>query len=230
LRGIIPHHFSDMLKISLFSLTTSAARQLAIVCIALLVVGCGNKDDEADPAPPKAEVEPEEEAANPKQSLIVIGIVDLERVYLALPEARAFEKMLVDRKNRFAERRARHFRLISEYESLVKDIKDPYMSSELRAQKRELAEEKAEALRIMNGEIEADIQSQPERDAADAEKKASLVEIASKHVEQIAEESGLDIVFDKGAATGEGKLPLGLGYTYGNEITEQVLETIGDNP
>ena len=131
-----------------------------------------------------------------------IGIIDMNRVFAEYYKTKDAEKDVNDQKalakKELDERNARYRELIDKYQGLAKQINDPAITEELRAQKQQQAKEVASEARSLEREKKefADRRQRMLLTEVDRARKAIIEEIQDL-VKDTAKQSNYDLVFDK---------------------------------
>ena len=162
-----------------------------------------------------------------------VGIVDMTRVFQEYHKTKDAEKKVNDgkaiAKKELDERNARYKQLIEKYQNYAKEIKDPSMSDDLRAQKQKEAEDVASEARSLEREKKefAERRQRQLLEQVERMRKAILEEIR-EIVQDMAKEQNYDLVFDK-SGLGTRGIPFLLHSKDGVDFSDDVIAKLNAN-
>ena len=162
-----------------------------------------------------------------------VGIVDMTRVFQDYYKTKDAEKKVNDgkavAKKELDERNARYKQLIEKYQAYAKEIKDPSMGQELRAQKQQEAQDVASEARSLEREKKefAERRQRQLLEQVERMRKAILEEIREL-VQEMAKEQNYDLVFDKSGLGSRG-IPFLLHSKDGVDFSDDVLSKLNAN-
>jgi outer membrane protein len=159
-----------------------------------------------------------------------VGIVDMNRVFAEYYKTKDAEQDVNDQKElakkELEGRNIRYKELIEKYQLLAKQIKDPAITAELRAQKQEEAKAIASEARSLEREKKefADRRQRMLLTEVDRARKAIIEEIQDL-VKATAKQRNYDIVFDKSGVGNRG-IPFLLHSKDAVDFSEAIIEEL----
>jgi outer membrane protein len=162
-----------------------------------------------------------------------IGIIDMNRVFAEYYKTKDAEKDVNDQKalakKELDERNARYRELIDKYQAFAKQIQDPAITEELRAQKQQQAKEVANEARSLEREKKefADRRQRMLLTEVDKARKAIIEEIQDL-VKDTAKQRNYDIVFDK-SGLGTRGIPFLLHSKDAVDFSEDIIGVLNKN-
>ena len=162
-----------------------------------------------------------------------VGIVDMTRVFQEYHKTKDAEKKVNDgkaiAKKELDERNARYKQLIEKYQNYAKEMKEPGISEELRAQKEKEAQDVASEARSLEREKKefAERRQRQLLEQVERMRKAILEEIREL-VQEMAKEQNYDLVFDKSGLGSRG-IPFLLHSKDGVDFSDDVIAKLNAN-
>ena len=162
-----------------------------------------------------------------------VGIVDMTRVFQEYHKTKDAEKKVNDgkaiAKKELDERNARYKQLIEKYQNYAKEIKNPNMSEELRAQKQQEAQDVASEARSLEREKKefAERRQRQLLEQVERMRKAILEEIREV-VKDMSETQNYDLVFDKSGLGNRG-IPFLLHSKAGVDFSDAVIKKLNSD-
>ncbi|MCP4848252.1 MAG: OmpH family outer membrane protein [Verrucomicrobiaceae bacterium] len=159
-----------------------------------------------------------------------VGIVDMNRVFAEYYKTKDAEQDVNDQKElakkELEERNVRYKALIEKYQLLAKQIKDPAITAELRAQKQQEAKTIASEARSLEREKKefADRRQRMLLTEVDRARKAIIEEIQDL-VKTTAKQRNYDIVFDK-SGVGDRGIPFLLHSKDAVDFSKTIIEQL----
>lgn len=159
-----------------------------------------------------------------------VGIVDMNRVFAEYYKTKDAEQDVNDQKElakkELEERNVQYKALIEKYQLLAKQIKDPAISAELRAQKQQEAKTIASEARSLEREKKefADRRQRMLLTEVDRARKAIIEEIQDL-VKTTAKQRNYDIVFDK-SGVGDRGIPFLLHSKDAVDFSKAIIEQL----
>jgi outer membrane protein len=167
------------------------------------------------------------------QAQMKIGIVDMKRVFQEYYKTKEAEKKVNEDKSKAKKeldsRSGTYQKLIGEWESAMKIVKDPLVNADLKVQKQAEAEKIASEAKALEREIdefrrrrETQLQEQVMR------MRKGLLDDISQQVEEMSRRNNYDLVFDK-----SGVSPSGVKFLLHSkdavDFSTDVLKTLNQN-
>ncbi|MCH2060628.1 MAG: OmpH family outer membrane protein [Verrucomicrobiales bacterium] len=162
-----------------------------------------------------------------------VGIVDMSRVFAEYYKTKDAEQDVNDQKElakkELEQRNVQYKALIEKYQLLAKQIKDPAITAELRAQKQEEAKAIASEARSLEREKKefADRRQRMLLTEVDRARKAIIEEIQDL-VKATAKQRNYDIVFDK-SGVGDRGIPFLLHSKDAVDFSKAIIEQLNKN-
>lgn len=162
-----------------------------------------------------------------------IGIIDMNRVFAEFYKTKDSEKDINDQKalakKELDERNARYRELIDKYQGLARQINDPAITEELRAQKQQDAKEIASEARSLEREKKefADKRQRQLMNELERARKAIIEEIQDL-VKDTAKQANYDLVFDK-SGLGTRGIPFLLHSKDAVDFSEDIIGKLNAN-
>ena len=159
-----------------------------------------------------------------------VGIVDMSRVFAEYYKTKDAEQDVNDQKElakkELEQRNVQYKALIEKYQLLAKQIKDPAITAELRAQKQEEAKAIASEARSLEREKKefADRRQRMLLTEVDRARKAIIEEIQDL-VKATAKQRNYDIVFDK-SGVGDRGIPFLLHSKDAVDFSKAIIEQL----
>jgi len=159
-----------------------------------------------------------------------VGIVDMNRVFAEYYKTKDAEQDVNDQKElakkELEERNVQYKALIEKYQLLAKQIKDPAITAELRAQKQQEAKTIASEARSLEREKKefADRRQRMLLTEVDRARKAIIEEIQDL-VKATAKQRNYDIVFDK-SGVGDRGIPFLLHSKDAVDFSKTIIEQL----
>lgn len=159
-----------------------------------------------------------------------VGIVDMNRVFAEYYKTKDAEQDVNDQKElakkELEERNVQYKALIEKYQLLAKQIKDPAITAELRAQKQQEAKTIASEARSLEREKKefADRRQRMLLTEVDRARKAIIEEIQDL-VKTTAKQRNYDIVFDK-SGVGDRGIPFLLHSKDAVDFSKAIIEQL----
>ncbi len=162
-----------------------------------------------------------------------IGIIDMNRVFAEYYKTKDAEKDVNDQKamakKELDERNERYRQLIEEYQDLAKQIQDPAITEERRAQLQQQAKEKASEARSLERE-KKEFSERRQRmllNQVDKARKAIIEEIQDL-VRDTAKQRDYDLVFDK-SGVGQRGIPFLLHSKDAVDFSQDIIAELNKN-